>query len=215
MWVRRKFSCLAVQFFVLGLDRVDFAQNYFKLFSLPRTYQLDQAALLTQYRRLQKEFHPDNFANKSAGEQRLAMQFASYINTAYQTLKSPLLCAEYLLMLVGEPVDSDALTVTDNAFLMTQMQWRESLSNLASTQSKANDGVADISAQNKRVKENTEEVLALLSAEVNTKKKQFLSQFEVAYQQGHYAEAKDVVAKLHFVEKMQSEIHCAEDTLFY
>jgi len=48
---------------------------------------------------LQQEFHPDRFASKGDVDKRLAVQTASLINQAYDTLKSPLKRAQYLLEL--------------------------------------------------------------------------------------------------------------------
>ena len=176
---------------------MDLTQNYFDLFGLPQSFQVDKKRLAAHYRRLQKELHPDRFAGKTDGEQRLAVQFAAYVNNAYHVLKSPLLCAEYLLALAGTPVNSDALTVNDSAFLLVQMQWRESLSDLAAT----------------RLSPNVAHELSLLVAEVDGEKKRFLAEFEQAYQQENYQQAKAIVAKLHFVEKMQAELDRFEGDL--
>ena len=166
---------------------MDLTQNYFSLFGLSPAFHVDKEKLASQYRQLQKELHPDKFAHKGASEQRLAVQFTSYINTAYQTLKSPLLCAEYLLELEGYPVNSDSLTISDGAFLFKQMEWREQLADLS----------RDIESSTP-----VEEELGKLTDEVMAERAGFLSQFQIAYDGHAYTEAKEIVAKLHFVEKM-------------
>ncbi|MEO0444009.1 MAG: Fe-S protein assembly co-chaperone HscB, partial [Pseudomonadota bacterium] len=75
------------------------AKNYFELFGLRPTFELDKQQLSQQYRQLQKKVHPDKFASHSSSEKRLSLQFTSFINNAFHVLKSPLLRAEYLLEL--------------------------------------------------------------------------------------------------------------------
>ena len=74
---------------------MDFTSNYFEIFGLPVSYQIDLALLADRYHDMQKEFHPDRYAGKPAQEQRLAVQYASIINQAYSDLKSPLCRAQY------------------------------------------------------------------------------------------------------------------------
>jgi molecular chaperone HscB len=49
------------------------------------------------------------------------------INEAYQRLKDPLRRAAYLCELGGAPVNAENNTAMPPAFLMQQMEWRESL----------------------------------------------------------------------------------------
>ena len=73
--------------------------NFFEIFSLPVTWQIDRSLLDTRYRNLQREFHPDRYAAKGDTEKRLAVQTTALINQAYDSLKSPLKRAQYLLEL--------------------------------------------------------------------------------------------------------------------
>ena len=102
--------------------------NYFELFQLPQNFELDVADLERRHRTIITRVHPDQFANKSAAEQRVAVQWASLANEAYDTLKSPLLRAQYLLQLnAPELADEKTYTALPQAFLIQQMQWREAL----------------------------------------------------------------------------------------
>jgi molecular chaperone HscB len=176
---------------------MDIAQNYFKLLRLPQTYFVDRAELSTHYRELQKQFHPDKFATTSANEQRLAVQFSAYINTAYQTLKSSVLRAEYLLSLVGEEVDHQSTTISDGQFLMLQMEWRETL--------------GDISMLNEL--DIAEKQLESLSCVVKQESLSLEALFDQSYNEKKIEIAKQVVAKLHFVHKMSREIESLEASL--
>lgn len=104
-------------------------QDYFQLFGLPESYEVDTAILMQRYRELQHSTHPDRFASASEQEQRLSVQLAAHINEAYQTLKHPLHRARYLLEQRGiDPVrQAPAL---DSDFLMEQMELRERIDSL-------------------------------------------------------------------------------------
>ncbi|KAB2318827.1 Fe-S protein assembly co-chaperone HscB [Betaproteobacteria bacterium SCN1] len=106
---------------------MDFTRTHFELFGLPTAYALDRDKLDASYRELQNTVHPDRFAAQSEAEQRVAMQWATQANEAYQTLKHPVDRGVYLLKLHG----IDALDATDTrmapAFLMQQMAWREAI----------------------------------------------------------------------------------------
>jgi len=106
---------------------VDFSKNYFELFGLPVGYLLDNAELSERYRALQKVVHPDRYANAAEHEKRLSLQQSIFVNEALETLKDPLKRAQYLLILNG--IDSSKLheATHDAAFLMEQMELRETL----------------------------------------------------------------------------------------
>ncbi len=86
--------------------------NYFELFGLPIQFELDGSLLSSQFRALQKRFHPDNFATASERDRLMAVQQAAQINDAYQTLKDPLRRAEYLLSLQGIEMNAEQQTLT-------------------------------------------------------------------------------------------------------
>jgi len=106
---------------------IDFSQDYFSLFGLPRSYSFDASALDAAYRRLQSEIHPDRFASAGEAERRLALQSSARVNEAYRSLKDPVERAQYLLSLRGV----DALAETDTSlpmeFLESQLERREAI----------------------------------------------------------------------------------------
>ncbi|WP_107960234.1 Fe-S protein assembly co-chaperone HscB [Neisseria cinerea] len=101
--------------------------QYFTLFQLEPTFDIDAENLEQTYRALAARFHPDKFASASAFEQKQAVMMSSTINDAYRTLKNPIDRAAYLLKTLG--IDADAPEHTSFApdFLMQQMEWRETL----------------------------------------------------------------------------------------
>jgi molecular chaperone HscB len=102
-------------------------QNHFELFSLPMRFSIDLAALEQAYRDVQGRVHPDKFVNAGDSEKRVAMQWATRANEAYQTLKNPLRRAIYLCELHGVDLQIESNTAMPGAFLMQQMEWREAL----------------------------------------------------------------------------------------
>jgi molecular chaperone HscB len=106
--------------------QADLNQNYFELFSLPLSFEVDSEILSLRYRDLQRAVHPDRFANASEQEQRLSVQQAAHINEAFQTLKKPMARARYLLELKNVVID-DTDTSMAPAFLIEQMELREQL----------------------------------------------------------------------------------------
>ncbi len=97
------------------------------MFGLPPSFELDTTALEQAYRQVQQQVHPDKFATASEAEKRVAMQWATLANEAYQTLKSPLKRARYLCELHGVDLQLESNTAMPAAFLMQQMAWREQL----------------------------------------------------------------------------------------
>ena len=109
---------------------INLKQNYFQLFNVPEAYDLDVSTLAPRYRDIQSAIHPDNFANGSAQEKRLSVQQAALINEAFETLKSPLKRAQYMLSLRGIAINDQSAAKLDSGFLMEQMELRESLSEI-------------------------------------------------------------------------------------
>jgi molecular chaperone HscB len=101
--------------------------NDFDLFGVAHRFAQDRAALDARWRALQAEVHPDKFAADGAAAQRVAVQWAVRVNEAYQRLKDPLKRAAYLCELAGQPINAENNTAMPGAFLMQQMEWRESL----------------------------------------------------------------------------------------
>ncbi len=110
-----------------GVTELDFSADHFALFGIGRAQGLDAAALEARFREIQGAVHPDKHANGSDAAQRLAMQWATRANEAYQTLKSPLARARYLLQLLGHDARIESNTAMPAEFLVTQMELREAV----------------------------------------------------------------------------------------
>jgi molecular chaperone HscB len=118
--------------FVHGLFMASLNDSHFDLFDLPPTYAVDAATLDDAYRTVQAQVHPDRFAAAGDAQKRIAMQWATRANEAYQTLRDPLKRATYLLSLRGVDPGAENNTAMEPAFLMQQMEWRENIEDAAS-----------------------------------------------------------------------------------
>lgn len=101
--------------------------QYFELFQLPPSFDIDNETIEQTYRRLAARFHPDKFAAASSFEQKQAVMMTAALNDAYRTLISPIDRAAYLLKSQGIDADAPEHTGFAHEFLMQQMEWRERL----------------------------------------------------------------------------------------
>ena len=132
--------------------------NDFELFELPQQFALDRAQLDDRWKAMQREAHPDRFAAEGAAAQRVAMQWSVRINEGYQRLKDPLKRAAYLCELRGAPVNAESNTAMPPAFLMQQMQWRETLDD--TQDAGALEELADeVAAERRRVQQSLGQLL--------------------------------------------------------
>ncbi|WP_210473777.1 co-chaperone HscB [Vibrio crassostreae] len=168
--------------------------NHFELFGLPLQFQLDGSLLSSQFRDLQRQFHPDKFAIASERDRLLAVQKAAQINDAYQVLKNPISRAEYLLVQHGEDIRGEQQTMQDPMFLMEQMELREEL-----------EDIADSS--------DPEDALFAFEGKVSKMYKQQLSAIQQELDSEAWLEAADRVRKLKFIAKLKNEIELVEDRL--
>ena len=171
--------------------------NYFELFNSPAKYDIDLADLSATYQTLQRLTHPDRFANKGEQEKLLAVQKNAELNDAFTTLKSPLLRAEYILQLRGIDLQHEQQTVKDMGFLMQQMEWREQLEDIEQAPEPF-DALEQLSDD---ITEVTTQELTELAIKLN----------DNIEQSNH--EAADLIRKLKFLYKLQSEIEAKEDAL--
>jgi len=109
-----------------GVIQPPLPMDHFSRLGLPRNYDLKDDDLERQYFGFQRSFHPDRFAGKTPREQAISMEYAANINDAYETLRDPLLRAEYMLRIEGHEVaGSNGDTVEDPALLMEVMELNE------------------------------------------------------------------------------------------
>lgn len=71
-------TCEAIQ----GLDKEN--TNYFSLFGMKETFNVDDSQLDVSFKNLQRQLHPDKFAMKSTEERERSTYNSSIVNQAYQ-----------------------------------------------------------------------------------------------------------------------------------
>lgn len=160
-------------------------QEYFSLFGLPERFAIDPAQLEVAYRNVQAQVHPDRFAHRPEAERRVAMQWATLANEAFRTLKNPLARARYLLSRRGVEVDAERNNGMSHAFLMQQMEWRESVEEAAGDADALQRLERDL-ARDERVM--LDDVKHTIDEEVDL------------------AQASELVRRLMFMEKLRREI---------
>lgn len=174
-------------------------QTHFELFELPVSYELNLKDLSQRYRELQRAVHPDRFANASDRERRLSVEKAALINEAYQILKSPQRRARYMLELQSVSFDDEKDMALDPAFLMEQIELRESLSELDKTDEPLESLAKIMSDIKDRISMVLNEISKeLVSPQLDDKQK---------------SDVKQLVHKMQFLNKLQQEAEYQEEKL--
>lgn len=178
-------------------EGVSLTQNYFELFSLPISFDIDLQLLSEKFHELQQVIHPDRFANASDQEKRISVQKAALINEAHQTLKSAQQRARYIIELQGIVFDDQANPVMAPMFLMQQMELREALSEVKSKP----DPETALDKILSDLKTSKSEVLKNLAKQLNKPKNADLEK------------ASQLMHELQFLDKLQSESEAIEEEL--
>ncbi len=179
----------------MDTDSFDLAQNYFEVFGLSVHGQPDSSGLREKYMALQRRYHPDKFVSADDAQRRKAVQIASFVNQAHQTLSDPLKCAEYCLHLQGVEADTETDAKMDPLFLMEQMEWRETLE--------------DIDNDDPKVFET----LAGLRTEIAEKISDLAGQTASHLESKNTVLARDSIRKWQFLAKLHAEADSLEARL--
>jgi molecular chaperone HscB len=168
-------------------------QNHFDLFQLPARFDVDMAALDAAYREVQGRVHPDRFVNALDADKRVAMQWATRANDAYQTLKNPQKRAQYLCELNGVDLQTESNTAMPMAFLMQQMEWREALGEARA--------------------EKDADALDALDKDVRMERTALLAQVGKQLDAGDFDAAAQGVRSLMFLDKFGDEVQYAYEAI--
>jgi molecular chaperone HscB len=168
--------------------------NHFDLFGLAPAFALESERLERSYREIQSRVHPDRFAHAGDAERRASLQWTTRVNEAYRTLKDPVQRAKHLLALHGVDVAFETDTAMPPDFLMQQMELRESVEEaVGKKDSSALDTLRkDLSKARQSLQEKIAEA-------IDAKK--------------DYAGAAGLVRKLQFLDKLDTEIDAAYETI--
>ena len=178
------------------MQAVNLSGDFFVLFDLPVSFDVDLGVLAERYREAQRAVHPDKFANAPEAERRLSMQMAARVNEAHRVLKDPLSRGRYLLELRGVDLD-DMDTKFDGAFLMEQMELRERLDEVK--------GSTDPHLQ-----------LQVIAQDIKTQSKSLMAQMAEllkATDVDSLQQARDATRKLQFFQRLNEEVDSLDDEL--
>jgi molecular chaperone HscB len=163
--------------------------DFFALFGLPVQFAIDRGTLDTQYRALQKKYHPDNQSQQPAAN---ASGVSAVINHAYQTLKMPDSRATYLLEMQDKAETLDN-SIADLDFLDDAMTLRIDLDDA--------------------IQEQSLPQLQQIKPLVATRLEQQSARFEQAYNEQNWSDACDAAQKLKFLVKLNIDVLAGIDTI--
>ncbi|KPK11001.1 MAG: hypothetical protein AMJ68_07450 [Acidithiobacillales bacterium SG8_45] len=172
-------------------------KNYFELFGLPESFSLDLTEVTRRYRELQQQLHPDRFASAPDQQRRLSVQMAALVNEAFQTLKDPVRRGRYLLGLKGIDTGEESDTAMNPAFLMEQMELRESLESVRDS----DNALAELGVLETGVADAFDARISRLQACLDESGKEDLKM------------ARETVRELQFLQKIRAEIEQIEEEL--
>ena len=167
-------------------------KNFFLLFEITESFEVDLELLAEKYRELQVETHPDRFAAGSEQEKLHAVQLSSYLNEAYDTLRLPLKRAAYLLSLHDLDVKQVDQGELDMDLLMEQMQLREALEELPEDESALTE-------------------LDSLKWDVQEKLEQRQQNFASYLDNSEFVAAKKLFHEMQFLNKLLKEIERGQE----
>tara|TARA_A200000159_G_C7180523_1_gene279339 strand:- start:176 stop:691 length:516 start_codon:yes stop_codon:yes gene_type:complete len=152
-------------------------QNFFELFNIEISVDINKSDLDEKVKILQNNFHPDKFTNGSDFEKRLALQISSYINDGYKVLGDIVLRVEYILKINNFNKD-ESTTINDIGFLQEQIMYNELIESL---------------------KENLEEnVIDDNLSSIKLKLKNTINNIKLSYQDREFEDMWQNLSKLRF-----------------
>ena len=186
---------MSAQRLSFGLFKALLLMNYFELFGLQIQFKLDGSLLSSQFRELQRQFHPDKFAAASERDRLLALQKAAEINDAYQVFEGSYFSCRIL------------------ACILRSRDPRRAENNAGSY---VLNGTNGIEGRVREIPSLADNELALSNFESKVLKmfKHQLELLESELDRTDWEQAEDSVRKLKFIAKLQNEIQLVEEKLF-
>lgn len=188
-----------------NIDIKSLSANYFELLKLPAAFDIDKKVLRKNYKALMSICHPDRFVAKSDTEKRAAILATAHVTEAFNTLKSPPKRASYLLELLGCAVNFNANLSADPQFLMEQLELRESLEKLVSSE--------DSDAQIQVLMDHASRLQSKEGESFQAFYEQLSALSQAERRESLFQNAHDSVLKLRFLEKLFEEIDALQHKL--
>ncbi len=163
----------------------------FATLGMPRSYDLDLAALEKTHRELSRAVHPDRHMGSMGSERRLALSRAVEVNEAWRVLRDPIRRAEALLKLRGVPVGEDGEPKARPEFLMEMLEQREELS--------------------RAISEGDRESVRTLAEAVRARTREAERDLSRGFEQGEGSSLLGRLGELRFYRRFLDEVSLAED----
>jgi molecular chaperone HscB len=165
-------------------------ENFFELFSLPESFELDLISLKKSYKNLQTKYHPDQFSNASEQERMSALSMSSQINDAFVVLSEPVKRATYLMELAGINFQEDRSV--NHEILIEQIELRERLEQFVN--------IEDV--------DKKEEALESFHEQIQTEFEQASANFskQDKVEEKPFSEMKQTLSRMLFLNKLLKEI---------
>lgn len=161
--------------------------NPFEIFNLPLSFKVDEEKLRRKYLEIQKKVHPDRFVNASDSEKRVAQQWSTLINDAFQKLSDPVERGKLICAIRGQVVDENRSSNVSEDFLCAQLERREAIQEALEAQ----DAL----------------LLRRLSEELHTEKETLLSELGISLdQKNDLVEAQVILQKIMFLNRQLKEL---------
>ncbi|GMU60824.1 MAG: hypothetical protein AMXMBFR34_25870 [Myxococcaceae bacterium] len=170
--------------------------DYFELYGIPRSADLDVKALEQRFRELSLEVHPDRLVGADAHARRVAAEKTASLNEGVRVLKDPVRRALYLLKLKGVDLESEqaaAKLQMPLEFLEEIMGRREAL-----------EGV--------KVKRDLDRAHAM-AAEIRTARDAHLAQAKAALEKDDVPAATQALGRLRYYARFLEEVDAFEEEL--
>jgi molecular chaperone HscB len=106
-----------------------FSQNYYDLFDIPVSFNIDLEILKKKYFKLSRSFHPDFYVSEREEVQKEMQIKSEYVNKAYRILSDRQLRLKYILELHNLLPGSENNAVSTE-FLMRIMEMNETIDSL-------------------------------------------------------------------------------------
>ena len=100
--------------------------NYFELYEIPISFNLNQDLIKQKFYALSKKFHPDFYINEDQEKQDEVLVLSTLNNKAFQVLKDDQKRLHYVLELKGQLIEGENYSLPQD-FLMEMMEVNEAL----------------------------------------------------------------------------------------
>ena len=160
-------------------------QNFFELFNIDITIDVNRSELDKKVKILQDKFHPDRYVGSSDFEKRLALQISSHVNDGYKVLSDIVLRIDYILK-INNFIQDESKTINDIDFIKEQIKYSELIEDL---------------------KDNIDhQVIDNHLLEIKSQLKQIIDQVKLAFHSNDFENMWQNLSKLRFYIKNINEL---------